>query len=100
MRPPPTTPHQVVINIQEGGKRDTVSYGITASDVITMTFTALSSEGQYRVKAVVQDLNGESSVEILNVVSTSLLPMEYFYILIASAVVGGSLLYLVGRRRR
>ncbi|MDW7970221.1 MAG: hypothetical protein RMH77_07485 [Sulfolobales archaeon] len=101
INPTPTTPQQIVISLQRGGIWDSVAYHMMTSSSATISFTAPSIEGAYKVKAVVAGSNIESNVETLTVTTaaTTLLPTEYLYIIIASAAVGSILLYLRGRRR-
>lgn len=102
LQPAPTVPQQVVINIQRNGVWEPISYYAMTSATTTISFIAPATEGQYRVKASVLGTNVESNVEVLNVLPTvaTVIPTEYSYIILASAVGGAILLYMMGRRKR
>ncbi len=99
--PTPSRPSQVIISLGIGSRWDPVAYHMMTTGSSTITFTAPSSEGRYVVKAVIPELNVESNSEVLEVLprTTTLIPTEYLYVVIGSVVVGGVLIYVVGRRR-
>lgn len=99
--PATSIPQQLIINLQRDREWESVMYHMMTSSSAVISFTAPNIEGLYRVKATIPGSNIESNIETFMVspVPTTLIPTEYLYGILASAIVGGLLLYLRGRRR-
>ncbi|MEM0504540.1 MAG: CARDB domain-containing protein [Sulfolobales archaeon] len=101
LSPATSTPQQLIINLQRDKEWEPIMHYMMTSASALISFTAPNIEGVYKVKATIPGSNVESNIETLTVSSTvtTLLPTEYLYAILASAVLGGLLLYLRGRRR-
>jgi len=102
LTPPPTKPLQVQVLMNINGEWTPTAFSIVGrSGEEIITFNAPTTTGEYKIKAIVPEMNLESNIISLNVISPvkPLIPQKYLYGIISITVVASILLYLIGKRK-